>query len=130
MSTTTTIINDNCELVATDTVAFLDSLIRVLDDTRLEEFKDRAAWPEDLSDLERASRDLDIRAGFLACDPALIQQRALDEANLDPRGPLSEGLIDELLTPPTTSTTTTTKAADTTQIVDTTEAGDTTTSTP
>ncbi|MEE8498635.1 MAG: hypothetical protein V3S62_08875 [Acidimicrobiia bacterium] len=114
-STTTTIVDDNCERVGADTVSFLNSLIRVLDDTRLAEFKDRGGWPEDLIDLERASRDLDIRVAALGCDPTEIQQRALDEADLVPGGPLSEGLIDVLLTSPTsssstTSTTTTTPA--------------------
>ena len=118
-STTTTIVDDTCERVGADTVSFLNSLIRVLDDTRLAEFKDRGEWPDDLIDLERASRDLDIRVAALGCDPAEIQQRALDEANLIPGGPLSEGLIDLLLTSPTTSTsttstTTTTVPADTT----------------
>jgi hypothetical protein len=118
-STTTTIVDDNCERVGADTVSFLNSLIRVLDGTRLAEFKDRGEWPEDLIDLERASRDLDIRVAALGCDPTEIQQRALDEADLVPGGPLSEGLIDVLLTSPTTSssttsTTTTTVPADTT----------------
>ncbi len=117
-STTTTIVDDNCERVGADTVSFLNSLIRVLDDTRLAEFKDRGDWPEDLIDLERASRDLDIRVAALGCDSTEIQQRALDEADLVPGGPLSEGLIDVLLTSPTSSSsatsTTTTTPADTT----------------
>ncbi len=115
-STTTTIVDDTCDRVGADTVSFLNTLIRVLDDTRLAEFKDRAEWPEDLIDLERASRDLDIRVAALGCDPTEIQQRALDEADLVPGSPLSEGLIDVLLTSPTTttSTTTTTLPADTT----------------
>ena len=106
-STTTTIVDDTCERVGGDTVSFLNRLIQVLDDTRLEEFKDREDWPEDLIDLERSSRDLDIRVTALGCDPAKIRQRALDEANLVPGGPLSEGLIDVLLTSPSTSTTST-----------------------
>ena len=108
--------DDTCDRVGADTVSFLNTLIRVLDDTRLAEFKDRGAWPEDLIDLEQASRDLDIRVAALGCDPAEIQQRALDEADLVPGSPLSEGLIDVLLTSPTTttSTTTTTLPADTT----------------
>ncbi len=118
-STTTTIVDDTCDRVGADTVSFLNTLIRVLDDTRLAEFKDRAEWPEDLIDLERASRDLDIRVAALGCDPTEIQQRALDEADLVPGSPLSEGLIDVLLTSPTTttsttSTTTTTLPADST----------------
>lgn len=112
-STTTTIVDDNCERVGADTVSFLNSLIRVLDDTRLAEFKDRRGWPEDLIDLERASRDLDIRVAALGCDPTEIQQRALDEADLVPGGPLSEGLIDVLLTSPTSSSSTTSTTATT-----------------
>lgn len=99
--------DDNCDRVGADTVSFLNSLIRVLDQTRLAEFRDRGDWPDDLADLERASRDLDIRVAALGCDPVSIQQRALDEANLVPGGPFSEGVIDVLLTPSTTSTTTT-----------------------
>lgn len=116
-STTTTIENDTCERVAADTVSFLDSLIEELDDTRLAEFRDPTDWPEDLRDLERAGRDLDIRVAALGCDPTAIQQRALDEANLIPGGPLSEGLIGVLLAPPTTTSTT---SATTSEVVDTT----------
>lgn len=112
-STTTTIENDTCDRVAADTVSFLDSLIKELDDTRLAEFRDSADWPEDLRNLERAGRDLDIRVAALGCDPVAIQQRALDEANLIPEGPLSEGLIGVLLAPPAV-TTSTTEAVDTT----------------
>ncbi len=111
-STTTTIEDDTCERVAVDTVAFLDSLIRVLDDTRLAEITERRAWPDDLRDLEQTGTDLDIRVAALGCDPAAIQQHALREANLIPGGPLSEGLIAVLMTSSTTtsatSTTTTT----------------------
>ncbi len=106
-STTTTIDNDTCDRVAADTVSFLNSLIGELDDTRLAEFRDSADWPEDLRDLERAGRDLDIRVAALGCDPMVIQQRALDEANLVPGGPLSEGLIGVLLAPPASTTSTT-----------------------
>lgn len=113
-STTTTIDNDTCDRVAADTVSFLNSLIGELDDTRLAEFRDSADWPEDLRDLERAGRDLDIRVAALGCDPAVIQQRALDEANLVPGGPLSEGLIGVLLAPPASTTPTTSEVVDTT----------------
>ena len=113
-STTTTIDNDTCDRVAADTVSFLNSLIGELDDTRLAEFRDSADWPEDLRDLERAGRDLDIRVVALGCDPAVIQQRALDEANLVPGGPLSEGLIGVLLAPPASATSTTSEVVETT----------------
>ena len=119
-STTTTIEDDTCERVAADTVAFLDSLIRVLDDTRLAEFKERRAWPDDLRDLEQTGTDLDIRVAALGCDPAAIQQRALQEANLIPGGPLSEGLIAVLTTSSTTISTTTTPTPTTTEAVETT----------
>jgi len=114
-TTTTTIVDDNCERVGADTVLFLDTLIRVLDETRLAEFRDRGAWPDDLVDLERASRDLDIRVAALGCDPESIQQRVLDEANLVPGGPLSEGVIDVLLTPSSSTSTTTTEVVETTE---------------
>jgi hypothetical protein len=120
-STTTTIENDNCDRVAADTVSFLDSLIGELDDTRLAEFRDSADWPDDLRDLERAGRDLDIRVAALDCDPAAIQQRALDEANLVPGGPLSEGLLGVLLAPPDVTSTTS-------EVVDTTLESSTSTS--
>ena len=113
-STTTTIDNDPCDRVAADTVSFLNSLIGELDDTRLAEFRDSADWPEDLRDLERAGRDLDIRVAALGCDPAVIQQRALDEANLVPGGPLSEGLIGVLLAPPASTTSTMSEVVETT----------------
>ena len=106
-STTTTIVDDNCELVAADTVAFLNTLILALDDTRLAEFLDKEAWPDDLRDTERSGMDLDLRVAALGCDPKAIQQQALNEANLIPGGPLSEGLLNVLLTSPSTTTPTT-----------------------
>ena len=101
-----------------DTVSFLDALIRVLDDIRLADFTNLAAWPEDLIGLKRTSRDLDLRVGVLRCDATAIWQSALDEARLVPGSPLSEGLIEVLLapsaTPATTIGTTSTEASDTT----------------
>ena len=115
-TTTTTIENDTCERVAADTVRFLDDLISELDETRLREFADRDAWPQELLDLERAGRDLDIRVRALRCDPGAIQQRAFSEADLDPEGPLSERLLELLLTPeePATTTTSSTTTTSTT----------------
>ena len=96
-STTTTIDDDDCEKVAEATVDFLEDLIDELDETRLRELLDRGAWPEDLADLERQGRDLDLRSEALRCDPAVIQQHAFREADLDPDGPLSEYLLELLL---------------------------------
>ncbi len=97
-STTTTIENDTCDRVIADTVRYLENLIAELDETLLREFTDRQAWPEGLVDLERAGRDLDIRVRALRCDPAGIQERAFAEADLNPEGPLSERLLELLLT--------------------------------
>ena len=105
-STTTTIDNDTCDRVAGDTVEFVNALVSRLDDTRLAEFRDRERWSEDLVDLDRAGRDLDLRVNALGCDPVAIRQQALEQADLNPGGPLSAGLIDVLLNPPTTTTTT------------------------
>lgn len=117
-STTTTIENDTCERVAEDTVEFLNSLIRELDDTRVAELREREDWPDELRDLDRTGNDLDIRVTALGCDPVAIQQQALSDADLVPGGPLSEGLIELLLTPPTTTTTTTSSSTTTTLPVD------------
>lgn len=124
-TTTTTIENDTCERVAADTVRFLDDLISELDETRLREFADRQAWPEDLIDLERSGRDLDIRVRALRCDPAVIQQTAFAEADLDPKGPLSERLLELLLAPeePATTTTSSTTTATTAATESTTTTG-------
>ena len=116
-STTTTIDNDTCERVASNTIDFVNALVSRLDDTRLAEFRDREGWSDDLVDLDRAGRDLDLRVNALGCDPDEIRQRALEQADLNPGGPLSAGLVDVLLNPPTTTTTsvaetTTTTAAD------------------
>jgi hypothetical protein len=124
-STTTTIDNDTCERVAGDTIDFVNALVSRLDDTRLAEFRDREGWSDDLVDLDRAGRDLDLRVNALGCDPDAIRQRALEQADLNPGGPLSAGLVDVLLNPPTTTTTsvavtTTTTIADdpTSSVVD------------
>ena len=118
--------NDNCDLVGTDAVSFLDALLRTLDDTRLAELRDPEVWSDDLRDLERAGRDLDIRVAALGCDPGAVRQQVLDEANLAPGGPLSEGLLDVLLSSPTTTTSSTTTSSTTTSSTTTTEAGATT----
>ncbi len=98
-TTTTTIDNDTCERVADATVGYLEDLIEGLDATRLSEFTDLEEWPQELRDLRRAGKDLDLRVNALRCDPVAIQQRAFAEANLDPQGPLSEELLELLLAP-------------------------------
>jgi hypothetical protein len=113
-STTTTIDNDTCERVGDDTVAFVNALVSQLDGTRLAEFRDRDRWSDDLVDLDRAGRDLDLRVNALGCDPDAIRQQALERSDLIPEGPLSAGLIDVLLNPPTTTTTTVAETTTTT----------------
>lgn len=108
-TTTTTIDNDTCDRVAKDTAEYLDDLIDTLDETRLRVLTDVDAWPQDLRDLQRAGKDLDLRVNALRCDPVQIQQFAFAQADLDPNGPLSEELLRVLLSSePLTSTPTTT----------------------
>jgi len=106
-TTTTTIDNDTCERVADATVKYLEELIDTLDETRLRELTDPSMWGEDLRDLQRAGKDLDLRVNALRCDVVAIQQRAFAEADLVPDGPLSAELLDLLLSPSEPVTTTT-----------------------
>ncbi len=106
----------------------MGDLIDQLDETRLAEFKETADWPEDLKKLERLGADLDIRASALGCDADAIRQAVFDRADLAPGGPLSEGLVDLLLSVPSTTepTTATTTAPETTTSSPTTSAPSTT----
>lgn len=106
-TTTTTIDNDTCDRVAADTVRYLEDLIDTLDETRLRELRDPDAWGQDLRDLQRAGKDLDLRVAALRCDPVEIQQRAFAEADMTPEGPLSAELLALLLSSEPTETTTT-----------------------
>lgn len=114
-TTTTTIDNDTCDRVGGDTVAYLEALIDTLDETSLEELIEPDAWGEDLRDLHRLGKDLDLRVTALRCDPVAIQQRAFRDADMTPGGPLSGRLLELLLSSTPTPTTTT--------AVPTTEAG-------
>lgn len=98
-TTTTTIENDTCDRVGEDTVRYLAGLLDVLDSTALRDFTDRSAWPEELVDLERQGRDLDLRADALRCDQAAIQQRAFSDVDLNRQGPLARELVELLLAP-------------------------------
>lgn len=112
-TTTTTIDNDTCDRVGADTASYLEDLIDTLDETRLRELLDVEGWGEELRDLQRAGKDLDLRVTALRCDPIVIQQRAFAEADMTPNGPLSAELLDLLFAPTTITTTTTTTTAGT-----------------
>jgi hypothetical protein len=99
-STTTTIVGDTCERVADDAVTFIQDLLDELDRTRLVGFRERDDWSDDLVRLERLGADLDIRADVLRCDAAAIRRSVLERADLSSSGPLSEGLVEYLLDPP------------------------------
>ena len=126
-TTTTTIENDTCERVAADTVDYLERLLDILDETRLRELTDVESWPPELRDLQRSGKDLDLRVAALRCDPVAIQQHAFAEADLTPHGPLSEELLELLLSPEadtsTTSTPSTSIATTTTSPTSTTTDG-------
>ena len=122
-TTTTTIDNDTCERVAADTVRYLEELIDALDETSLRELSGIDEWPQELRDLQRAGKDLDLRVDALRCDPAAIQQRAFAEADLDPEGPLSERLLELLLAPDPLTTTTSSSTTSTTETTSTTSGG-------
>jgi hypothetical protein len=113
-TTTTTIENDTCERVAADTVRYLERLLDTLDETRLRELTDVESWPSELRDLQRSGKDLDLRVAALRCDRAAIQQYAFAEADLTPHGPLSEELLELLLSPETTTTSTSSTPTSTT----------------
>jgi len=102
-SSTTTIVDDTCDRVAEDTVAFVEALLAELDTTRLIEFRERADWPDELVRLERLGADLDIRVDALGCDADGIRLAVLERADLSSAGPLSEGIVEFLLEPPTTT---------------------------
>jgi hypothetical protein len=99
-SSTTTIVDDTCERVADDTVVFVEALLDELDETRLVEFRERGDWPDDLVRLERLGTDLDIRVRALRCDATAIRDSVLQRADLASSGPLSEGIVAFLLSPP------------------------------
>ncbi len=99
-SSTTTIVDDTCDRLADDTVAFVGELLDELDGTRLIEFRERSNWTEDLVRLERLGADLDLRANALGCDAGPLRLSVLERADLAASGPLSEGLVAFLLDPP------------------------------
>lgn len=114
-TTTTTIDDDTCERVAEDTVVYLERLIDTLDETRLRVLTDIEGWPQELRDLQRSGKDLDLRVGALRCDLASIQEYAFAFADLDPQGPLSEKLLELLLSPEPLVTTLPTGSGSTTE---------------
>lgn len=103
-TTTTTIDNDTCQRVAEDTTEYLERLIDTLDDTRLRVLLDTGEWPQNLRELQRQGKDLDLRVAALRCDPAAIQEYAFTLADMAPGGPLSEQLLDLLLSDDTPTT--------------------------
>lgn len=95
-TTTTSIVDDTCDRLATDTARYLELVVRVLDETPLEEFRDRDRWPEALFALQLQGADLDLRADALGCDPAAVQEQAFRRASLGHDGRLA-GYLLELL---------------------------------
>jgi hypothetical protein len=70
--------------------------VAVLDETPLDEFRDREAWTEPLFALEEQGEILDARADRLQCDPARVQAEAFAQARLDPQSGLSTYLLELL----------------------------------
>jgi hypothetical protein len=95
-TTTTSIVDDTCDQLATDTARYLELVLRVLDETSLEEFRDRDRWPEALFALQLQGADLDLRSDALGCDPAAVQEQAFQRARLGHDGRLA-GYLLELL---------------------------------
>lgn len=95
-STTTTIVSDTCEELAKDTADYLDLVLRVLDDTTVDELRDPGQWSEALIAVQQQGHDLDLRAEAMRCDRGLLQERAFYLADLDPEGPLGAFLLDLL----------------------------------
>jgi hypothetical protein len=91
---TTTLLNDTCERLATDTARYLELVVAILDETPLDEFRDREAWTEPLFALEEQGDILDSRAERMACDPARIQAQAFAQARLNPQSGLSQYLLE------------------------------------
>jgi hypothetical protein len=94
LASTTTLADDTCDRVATDTARYLELTVAVLDETTLDEFRDREAWPEPLLALEEQGEILDSRADRLRCDPARIQADAFAQARLEPKSGLSQYLLE------------------------------------
>ncbi|WKZ82474.1 MAG: hypothetical protein QY307_10385 [Acidimicrobiia bacterium] len=92
-STVTTIEDDTCGLLATDTARYLESVMAVLDQTTLDEARDRESWPEGMVALEQMGKDLDLRSQAMRCDRARVQTQAFEEARLDPQSELAQYLL-------------------------------------
>ena len=75
---------------------YLESLMEVLDQTTLDEIRDRDSWPEALVALKQQGSDLDARSAAMRCDPAAVQAAAFDAARLDPESDLALYLLDLL----------------------------------
>lgn len=94
--TTTTLANDTCDRLATDTARYLELVVAVLDETPLDDFRDREAWTESLLALKEQGDLLDTRADRMRCDPARIQAEAFARARLDPESGLAAYLLEWL----------------------------------
>lgn len=95
-ATPTTIAGDTCERLGDDAARYLELVVDVLDDTTLDDFRDRDRWPEALHALEEQGRDLDARSRAMRCDPAQIRERALTGARLTPDSGLAHFLLELL----------------------------------
>lgn len=94
--TTSTLIDDTCDRLATDTARYLELVVAVLDETPLDEFRNRESWTEPLLALEEQGDLLDARTDRMRCDPARIQADAFARARLDPESGLSAYLLELL----------------------------------
>jgi hypothetical protein len=93
---TTTIVNDTCDLLAADTADYLDTVIDVLDQTTLDEIRDREAWPEALVAVQQLGAELDARSDAMRCDRGTVQAAAIAGASLDADTELARYLLDLL----------------------------------
>jgi hypothetical protein len=92
----TTIAGDTCDRLVDDTTRYFELVIEVLDDTALDDFRDRDRWPEALLALEQQGEDLDTRSRVMRCDPAVVQERVFSDARLRPDSGLARFLLELL----------------------------------
>jgi hypothetical protein len=97
-TTTTTLdpglVCSDLEEIAAD---LLIEVVHALEEVTVEQFADKARWPEALLRLEADGVALDRAATELGCDPGTIQQAAIAAvAGMDPEGRLAPWLLELL----------------------------------
>ena len=95
-TTSTTIVNDTCSLLARDAATYLEVVIQVLNDTPTDVFTDRSQWPEALIALQQQGDDIDSRAVAMRCDRAEMQAAVFALADVDPQSSLARYLAELL----------------------------------